>query len=84
MGKARRQNCPEVRPITLGDVARRAGVSEITVSRVLRGVGPLAEATRALRLNMVHTISFAPERSQLLSTLVIQLVFVTAIARRSP
>jgi len=32
--------------ITLADVAREAGVSEITVSRVLRSKGPIAEKTR--------------------------------------
>lgn len=32
--------------VTLADVAREAGVSEITVSRVLRSKGPIAEKTR--------------------------------------
>ncbi len=52
----------EARPITLSDVARRAGVSEITVSRVLRGVGPLAEGTRARVLAAVEETGYLPNR----------------------
>jgi LacI family gluconate utilization system Gnt-I transcriptional repressor len=32
--------------VTLADVAKLAEVSEITVSRILRDVGPVSEATR--------------------------------------
>ena len=35
------------RPLTLRDVSEASGVSEMTVSRVLRGLGDVSEATRA-------------------------------------
>ncbi|MDX7952614.1 LacI family DNA-binding transcriptional regulator [Lichenihabitans sp. Uapishka_5] len=50
------------RPITLSDVAQRAGVSEITVSRVLRGVGPLAEGTRLRVMAVVEEMGYVPNR----------------------
>jgi LacI family gluconate utilization system Gnt-I transcriptional repressor len=42
------------------DVARLAGVSVITVSRVLREPDKVAEATRARVLSAIHTIGYVP------------------------
>ena len=48
---------------TLSDVARRAGVSDITVSRVVRGQGPIAPATRERVLRAVQALGYIPNRS---------------------
>lgn len=48
---------------TLGDVARRAGVSDITVSRVVRGQGAIAAATRERVLNAIQALGYIPNRS---------------------
>ncbi len=48
---------------TLSDVARRAGVSDITVSRVVRGQGPIAPATRERVLGAVQALGYIPNRS---------------------
>ncbi|MCG0239824.1 MAG: LacI family transcriptional regulator [Firmicutes bacterium] len=45
---------------TIHDVARRAGVSVATVSRVLNGRGPVAEATRARVLAAVAELGYRP------------------------
>ena len=37
---------PKKRPLTLRDVSEASGVSEMTVSRVLRNKGDVSEATR--------------------------------------
>lgn len=47
---------------TLADVAERAGVSEITVSRVLRGKGPIAEKTRERVMAAVAHLGYMPNR----------------------
>jgi LacI family gluconate utilization system Gnt-I transcriptional repressor len=47
---------------TLADVARRAGVSEITVSRVLRDKGPIAEKTRERVMAAVAQLGYMPNR----------------------
>ena len=62
MGRPKGDGTLDTRPITLSDVARRAGVSEITVSRVLREVGPLAEATRARVRAAVEEMGYVPNR----------------------
>ena len=46
----------------LADVARRAGVSEITVSRVIRNKGPISAETRARVLSAVAETGYVPNR----------------------
>lgn len=48
---------------TLSDVARHAGVSGITVSRVVRGQGPIAAATRERVLGAVQALGYIPNHS---------------------
>ncbi|MGV8855334.1 MAG: LacI family DNA-binding transcriptional regulator [Devosia sp.] len=48
--------------VTLAEVARLAEVSEITVSRVLRNHGPVAEATRERVLAAVRAVGYVPNR----------------------
>ena len=42
------------RPLTLRDVSEASGVSEMTVSRVLRGLGDVSEATRIRHENILE------------------------------
>lgn len=58
MARTRR---PDPRGITLVDVARAAGVSKITASRVLRG-GPVAGETRERVLEVVRRLGYVPNR----------------------
>ncbi len=53
--------------VTLADVARLAGVSEITVSRILRDIGPVAEDTRRRVLAAVRDTGYV--RNQVAGTL---------------
>ncbi len=48
---------------TLSDVARRAGVSDITVSRVVRGQGAIADSTRERVLCAIQALGYIPNRS---------------------
>ncbi len=48
--------------VTLTEVARLAAVSEITVSRILRNTGPIAEATRQRVLAAVRESGYVPNR----------------------
>lgn len=48
---------------TLTDVARLAGVSEITVSRVVRGKGPIAAETRERVRRAIDTLGYVPNRA---------------------
>jgi len=48
--------------VTLADVAQAAGVSEITVSRILRNHGPIAAATRDRVLQAVREVGYVPNR----------------------
>ncbi|QRM53211.1 LacI family DNA-binding transcriptional regulator [Sinorhizobium sp. BG8] len=48
---------------TLADVAELAGVSEITVSRVVRNKGPISEATRTRVLAAVESLGYVPNRA---------------------
>ncbi len=48
--------------ITLAEVAKLAGVSEITVSRVLRNKGAIAEATRQKVMMAVAETGYVPNR----------------------
>ena len=47
-------------PVTLDKVARRAGVSAATVSRVLNNTGRVGEATRARVLRAVEKLNYHP------------------------
>jgi LacI family gluconate utilization system Gnt-I transcriptional repressor len=48
---------------TLADVARLAGVSEITVSRLVRGKGPMAEETKARIREAIRKLGYVPNRA---------------------
>ncbi|WP_336215226.1 LacI family DNA-binding transcriptional regulator [Nonomuraea sp. LPB2021202275-12-8] len=48
--------------MTIYEVARRAGVSIATVSRALRGTGPVAARTREKVLKAVEELNFTPSR----------------------
>src|ERR1700760_3185522 len=57
----RRRGRTDSRPtVTLRDVAELAQVSQITVSRILRDKGPIAEDTRARVLAAVHDTGYVP------------------------
>jgi len=47
-------------PITLDDIARRAGVSSAAVSQALSGKGTLSQATRERILHVVEELSYRP------------------------
>lgn len=49
-------------PATLAVVAALAGVSEITVSRVVRNKGAISEATRAKVMRAIETTGYMPNR----------------------
>ena len=53
---------PSIKP-TLTDVARLAGVSEITVSRVVRGKGPIAAETRERVRSAIAALGYVPNRA---------------------
>ena len=53
---------PPRRPLTLRDVSEAAGVSEMTVSRVLRGRGDVAPATRERVLAAAKRMGYVPNR----------------------
>ncbi|MFI7703552.1 LacI family DNA-binding transcriptional regulator [Nonomuraea sp. NPDC049480] len=48
--------------VTIYEVAKRAGVSIATVSRALRGTGPVAAKTREKVLKAVEELNFTPSR----------------------
>ncbi|MFI6292729.1 LacI family DNA-binding transcriptional regulator [Nonomuraea sp. NPDC050790] len=48
--------------VTIYEVAQRAGVSIATVSRALRGTGPVASKTREKVLKAVEELNFTPSR----------------------
>src|SRR5689334_7917508 len=50
------------KPVTIYEVARRAGVSIATVSRVLRGTTPVSEATSARVRAAAEELHFTPNR----------------------
>lgn len=52
-------------PPTLMHVAQLAGVSENTVSRVIRNKGPIAEKTRERVTAAISTLSYVPNRAAL-------------------
>lgn len=50
------------RPLTLRDVSEVSGVSEMTVSRVLRGRGDVSQATRAKVLEAARKVGYVPNK----------------------
>jgi LacI family gluconate utilization system Gnt-I transcriptional repressor len=50
------------RPLTLRDVSEASGVSEMTVSRVLRGRGEVSEATRERVMAAARQLGYVPNR----------------------
>jgi len=50
------------RPLTLRDVSEASGVSEMTVSRVLRNRGDVSEATRAKVLEAAKRLGYVPNK----------------------
>ena len=50
------------RPLTLRDVSEASGVSEMTVSRVLRNRGDVSEATRAKVLDAARELGYVPNK----------------------
>ncbi|WP_425439457.1 LacI family DNA-binding transcriptional regulator [Pseudothioclava arenosa] len=50
------------RPLTLRDVSEASGVSEMTVSRVLRNRGDVSEATREKVLLAAKTLGYVPNK----------------------
>jgi LacI family gluconate utilization system Gnt-I transcriptional repressor len=61
MGGADRGRDRKAAP-TLANVAQLAGVSQITVSRILRNKGPIAPDTRARVMSAVQAIGYVPNR----------------------
>ena len=51
------------RRVTMGDVARRAKVSSMTVSRVVNGSPKVDDATRAAVLKAINELQFRPNRA---------------------
>ena len=50
------------RPLTLRDVSEASGVSEMTVSRVLRNRGDVSDATRKRVLNAAKRLGYVPNK----------------------
>ncbi|WP_050525944.1 LacI family DNA-binding transcriptional regulator [Pseudorhodobacter aquimaris] len=50
------------RPLTLRDVSEASGVSEMTVSRVLRSRGDVSQATREKVLTAARTLGYVPNK----------------------
>lgn len=53
---------PPIRPLTLRDVSEASGVSEMTVSRVLRNRGDVSEATRHKVLLAAKRMGYVPNK----------------------
>ncbi|QMU60131.1 MAG: LacI family DNA-binding transcriptional regulator [Boseongicola sp.] len=53
---------PPRRPLTLRDVSEASGVSEMTVSRVLRNRGDVSDATRKKVLKAAKTLGYVPNK----------------------
>jgi len=53
---------PARRPLTLRDVSEASGVSEMTVSRVLRNRGDVSEATREKVLEAAKRLGYVPNK----------------------
>ncbi|WP_147111627.1 LacI family DNA-binding transcriptional regulator [Tateyamaria sp. syn59] len=65
------------RPLTLRDVSAASGVSEMTVSRVLRNRGDVSEATRKKVLEAAQTLGYVP--NQIAGSLASQHVNLVAV-----
>ena len=52
----------DYRPLTLRDVSEASGVSEMTVSRVLRNRGDVSQATREKVLEAAKTLGYVPNK----------------------
>lgn len=57
-----RQTAPNRRPLTLRDVSEASGVSEMTVSRVLRNRGDVSQATRDRVLEASKELGYVPNK----------------------
>jgi LacI family gluconate utilization system Gnt-I transcriptional repressor len=53
---------PDQRPLTLRDVSEASGVSEMTVSRVLRNRGDVSETTRQRVLEAAKQLGYVPNK----------------------
>ena len=53
---------PKKRPLTLRDVSEASGVSEMTVSRVLRNKGDVSEATRQKVREAAKRLGYVPNK----------------------
>ncbi|MFN3294581.1 MAG: LacI family DNA-binding transcriptional regulator [Gemmobacter sp.] len=56
------KSAPPRRPLTLRDVSELSGVSEMTVSRVLRNRGDVSEATREKVLGAARDLGYVPNK----------------------
>mgnify|MGYP001249964578 CR=1 FL=1 len=68
---------PIKRPLTLRDVSEACGVSEMTVSRVLRNRGDVSEGTRARVLEAAKSLGYVP--NQIAGSLASQRVNLVAV-----
>ena len=68
---------PKHRPLTLRDVSDACGVSEMTVSRVLRNRGDVSDATRQKVLEAAKSLGYVP--NQIAGSLASQRVNLVAI-----
>ncbi|MEL7100623.1 MAG: LacI family DNA-binding transcriptional regulator [Pseudomonadota bacterium] len=68
---------PPRRPLTLRDVSEASGVSEMTVSRVLRGRGDVSKATREKVLEAAKSLGYVP--NQIAGSLASQRVNLVAV-----
>jgi LacI family transcriptional regulator len=70
---------------TLYDVAREAGVSTATVSRVVHGSDPVKASTRQRVLDVIEALGYVPDgAAQSLSRKRKQVVGLVAVSRRDP
>lgn len=68
---------PKQRPLTLRDVSEACGVSEMTVSRVLRNRGDVSAATREKVLSAAKSLGYVP--NQIAGSLASQRVNLVAV-----
>lgn len=68
---------PKIRPLTLRDVSEACGVSEMTVSRVLRNRGDVSTATREKVLASAKSLGYVP--NQIAGSLASQRVNLVAV-----
>ena len=68
---------PSKRPLTLRDVSEACGVSEMTVSRVLRNRGDVSDATRERVLEAAKSLGYVP--NQIAGSLASQRVNLVAV-----